>query len=145
MEMIWGVKNNTNPDAYPRVKFRTSGDAATSTVDLDLVYETSATNQKFYSLMTGSGEFLEGIVKIKSIQRIAVSNSSSVAAGANATLTGTLDTSSGATTWFFAPVYVNFGYVRANITRSGNTVSVPVVNASNAAHTMSGNVLCIGY
>lgn len=141
----FGLKSNSNPTTYPRVVLRSAGAVAQGTLDLSLVYEQSSNSQQFFSLLSEDGEFLEGIVKIKSIQRISVSTSTSVAAGGNGTLTGTLNTSSGATNWFFVPVYVNYGYVRANITLSGTTVSVPVFNASGAAHTMAGNILCIGY
>ena len=80
---------------------------------------------------------------ITNIQEIPVNTSTSVANNATGTLTGTLSNTGGSGTWYFIPVYFNFGFATAKPTLSGTTLSVTVMNSSGASHTLAGRIIAM--
>ena len=81
--------------------------------------------------------------QVLSWQRVNVSYTNTVADKDTATLTGTMTAVSGATDYILIAERINFGFFTANPTRSGTTISCVGMNASGAAHTLSGTVVVI--
>lgn len=87
--------------------------------------------------------YLGSLFNITNIQEVAVSTSTNIANNATGTLTGTLSNTNGSGTWYFIPVYFNYGFATAKPTLSGTTLSVTVMNSSGASHTLNGRVIAM--
>ena len=81
--------------------------------------------------------------QVLSWQRVSVTNSTSVADKATASLKGTMTAVTGATDYILIAERVNFGFFTGNPSRSGTTITCNAMNSSGASHTLSGTVIAI--
>ena len=87
-------------------------------------------------------ERLDNQSVIKGVQTVVLQSESTIANGAEVTLTGNIAAVSGATKYYAFPSYVNFGYCRS-VSISSTTLTIILHNASGASHTMASTMIII--
>lgn len=127
------------------VEFRRSGE---SYEHLSLVSNKNG-SYTYNHLIGNDGEFIPdkanvSDIHILSMQEIFIGPTKSVEPFGTGTITSNFNLVDGATQYFFTAERCNFGFV-STITRNGNQITVDMVNASNAEHTLSSTILAIAY
>ena len=85
------------------------------------------------------------IKNILNIEKISTSNGGTqIAANSSAATTGSITSVSGASDYAVIPVHCNFGFP-TSVSRSGTTITVNVLNASGATHSLGCGVYVIAY
>lgn len=139
--LYWGLGDNDEMAGYPRVELRRTGNP--DNYGVGLARYDSNNDLSIVTLFDSAGNFLPQYVKVVRIFEADVYSSSMVADKATATLTGTIVLPSGASNYFFFPMWVNFGCYTSGVELTSSTLSVSAMNISGASHTLAGRVLVI--
>ena len=131
------------------VDFRRSGPSS-SRGGYDLSLVSTKNNVLTYNhLVTSDGDFIPSKADIDDIhvlgmQELLVSTSEGVEPFGYAEVMGTFNRVNGAKRYLFIAMRCNYGFV-SGVTQNDTQITVRMINASNAQHTLNSNILVVAY